>query len=660
MVNSKEVLNQLCKEYEAGLLYKQGRVKDWQGTEDQYFGKIKKALKGQFNIPLPIMSGYIDTLLSKISDAPNNRFKPSAEADFRKARKIQAMWDAWKNSEDNDLDSKDLDAKKLAAMYGVGIFKVYGESDPKFRICVHVVDPLNFFVDPMGGRDLENSRYNGEDSIFKSKSMLIEGAKAGYYDRAAVARIVNGLTPNTTVENDNQYKNKQNRLAALGLSSMMSNFIAEGMSSFIEQGTTIDGVRHRAVWSYEKKEIILLKKLKEDFESDLWFYTSWATHPDIFNFWSKAPADDIRPVGETIRVLINQEVTNRNRRNLNMRAYDPEMFPNAADLEFRQDGLVATKNGISSVRPIADGIFQFETPELNGTLNLANYLDNMSGQKTGITPASQGVADETKVGIYEGNMQQVADRMGLYNKSYTKCYRGIGRRFVWAAKEHLNEKMAVRLIGEKGVEWDTLVAKEIDPNIEIIVESSVAELRMSELKKSKKTAALEKIQSNPKLMDNVNLTWLTEQMLLNGEFDDEAVRVALDKENDGNREILARASEAIEEIVEGKNPKLFRGANTAFQQKILDFALDNTDDDFELYQRLLEYIHKHDDIVVENMTRKALKQRSQAGMGLPPAGPQGQPPQQGGMNPMQDMNSQPQSSSAGSESATATVPEMAY
>jgi len=107
--------------------------------------------------------------------------------------------------------------------------------------------------------------------------------------------------------------------------------------------------------------------------------------------------------------------------------------------------------------------------------------------------------------------------------------------------------------------------------------------------------------------------------------DDESVRVALDTENDGNREVLARASEAIQDIVKGKKPKLFRGATTAFQQKIVDFAADNTDGDLELFNRLMEYSQAHDQLVMENMTRKAMKVRAQQGMGLPPPSQPAQP-----------------------------------
>lgn len=631
----KDAINRQCKhEYHSGLDYKQGRVKSWQAVEDLYFGKVKKTLKGRFNVPMPVMSGFVDTLMSKIDDPPILRYKHANEADLRVTKKVQAFYDAKSKAEDSDFDSKDLDVKKLAIFSGRGIFKAFAESEPKFRFHLFPTDHYDFYVSPQGGGNLENARFCGEDNIFKSKSELLEGAKAGIYDKKNVTLLINGLAENTIKDVDNRYQNKANRLSALGLSSTMHNFMGEGMQRFIESGTIVNGVRYYVLWNYETGLAIRCQPLKEVFESNLWWWTSWATHRDAFNFWSKAPAEDIRPVAEVINILANQELDNRQKRNWGMRAYNPEMFPNGAELEYRPGGLVAIKSGLAVTTEISKGVYNFETPELQGTINLVNWLDNFIGQKSGVTAATQGQSEDQKVGIYQGNVQQVADRLGLLNKSYVKCHAAIGRRFIWGAYEHLNKAEAVKLIGENGVEWDELKGNEVNPEMDIMVESGAAEMQMNEMKKVKRTEALREIASDPKMATSVNQKWRIEQILLNGEYTDEEVRVALDTENEGNREVLARASEAIQQIIEGKQPKLFRGATTGFQQKVLDFATDNTDGDFELFQELVAYSDAHDKIVMENMSRKALKARAQQGMGLPPAsGPNGEPPAQSPLAP---------------------------
>ena len=616
-MTKENIVAQCRREYDAGILFRQGRVKDWQANEDLYYGRVKKQLKNRFNVPMPVMSGFVDTLMSKIDEAPLIKFKPAEEADYRATKKVQSLWDTTSHSEDNDFSSKDLDMKKLACFYGRGIAKVYGESDPSFKFNMFVTDPYDFIVDPVGGGNLENARYAAEDNIFRSKSMLIAGANAGWYDKKNVMLLINGLAENVIKENDNHQQNKANRLTALGLTANMYNFMGEGTLRFIESGTIINGHRYYVLWNYETGLHIRCEEIKEVFESGLWWWASWATHRDPFNFWSKAPADDMRPIAETIKVLANQELDNRQKRNFGQRAYDPEMFPNGAELEYRPNGLVAVKAGSSKIQQIASGIYEFQTPQLDGTINLVNWLDNFAGQKSGVTAAAQGQADDAKVGIYQGNLQQVADRLGLYNKSYVKFHAAVGRRFVWAAHEHLNRPEAVKILGEAGYVWEELRKSEINPDVDILVESGSTEAQLSEIKQKKREAALVAISNNPKLAEKVNAKWLVEQHLTVGEFDDEAIRVAMDTQNDGNREVLAIASERIQEILEGKEAKLFRGANTAFQQKILDFALDNTDDDLAMFERLTAYSAAHDKIVMENMNRKALRVRAEQGMAIP-------------------------------------------
>lgn len=619
MDDNKAIVAQVKKEYENGLQFKQGRVKDWQANEDLYFGRVKKTLKGRFNVPIPIMSGFVDTLLSKIDEPPILRFTHGEEADYRTAQKVQAAYEIESRSEDADWESKDLDNKKLATIYGRAIFKTYGESSPKYKFNFLVTDPYDFYVDPMGGGDLEDSRYCGQDNIFRSKYDLIQKAKDGIYDKASVAMLVGGVMPeNTVLNNDNANNNKSNRFSAIGLSNQMYNFAGDGMVKLIEAGTTWHGQRYYVLFNYETGLAVRCLPLKEMFKSNLWWWTSWATHRDSYNFWSKAPADDIRPVAETIKILANQELDNRQKKNWGQRAYDPAMFPNSSELAWRPDGLVRVKSGASQVAGgIGSGIYKFETPELNGTIDLVNWLDNISGQKSGITADAQGQSDQQKVGIYYGNLQQVADRLGLYNKSYAKCHAAIGRRYVWSLFEHLTKPMAVKLIGEKGVEWDTLVRKEVNPELNIVVEGGTAQVQADEVKKKQQVEALTSIQQDPNTKGIVNQKWLVETKLRSSGFSDEDIRAAFDTDNYADRELLAEASEAIQEIIAGKQPKLNRGATTGFQQKILDFATDNTDGDLDLFNRLIAYSAAHDEIVQENMGRRAMKMRSMQGMGLP-------------------------------------------
>lgn len=619
MVNAdlrSKIVAQAKAEYLAGLQFKQGRVPAWQASEDAYYGKVKKAPKGRFNVPIPIIPGFVDTLLAKVDDPPGLNFSYPEEADLRRAQKVQSMYEQDSTSEDEDWESIDLDGKKMAVMTGRAINKSFGESDPKYRFNLGVVDTYDFICDPMGGGHLENHRFVGEDNIFKSKAQLEAGVKSGIYIASEVLKITFNTPTQQNVDNDNTYQNKASRFAALGLDSRSHNFAGQALYKFIEWGTTYDGTRYYLLFDPSSGACVRCEPLKEIFKSGLWWFTSWATNRDKFNFWSKAPVDDIRPVAEVIRLLVCQELDNRQKKNWGMRAYDPEIFENPADLEYSPDGLVRVKAGTSKITQIDRGIYQFQTPELGGTINLVQWMDNFLGQKSGITPDSQGSAVEDKVGIYYGNLQQVADRIGLYNKSYRKCWAAIGRRYAWALHEHLKEDTAVKIIGNNGIEWDELNGKEVNPDIDIRVVGGNAELQQNQVKAKKRQDALALINADPEMRKEVGTKWRVEQLLRFGDYDDEEIRVALDTQNYGKRAELAKAAEDIQAIIRGDRPKLYRGATTAYIQKITDFATDSTDEDMQLFKRLMAFAEAHIPIAQKNMARQAVQVN--AAKGIPP------------------------------------------
>ena len=646
-----QITRQCIEEYKTSMMFKQGRVKDWHDTEDQYAGKVKKTLKSRFNAPLPIMSGFEHTLLSKIDEPPTLKFKTDQEAEEKAVKKTQAFYERISTKDDNDWELVDLDGKKQAIKYGRAIYSAYGESDPKFNFNLSLVDIYDFGFDPRGGADLEKHRFLNEDNIFLDKRDLMDGVKAGLYERERVQNILTG-EPAKTTDNDNIYLNKQNRLASLGLDGKSFDYAGQSQYKFVRGFTTWNGYRFYNLFNVETAECIRCVPLEEMFESGLWPYTSWAPYRDPFIFLSLAPADEIRPVAEIMRVLANQELDNRNKKNYGMRAYDPEMFPEPAQLEWRPDGLVAVKAGSSKIQQIQNGIYEFQTPNFTGTIDIVNWLDDMIGKKTGVTADAQGSSSEDKVGIYLGNIQQVADRLGLQNKYYRKCWTAIGRRFLHAVDEHLNEAQAVKLVGEQGVEWDELRKREVSTEWGIEAVGGTAEQQASILKSKQQVETISSISVNPTEAAVVSPRWLVEQKLRAAGFEEIDIRMAFDTQNDGNREILVEAAQAIEDILAGKEVKQNRGANTAFVQKIMDYAFDQ-DVKTDQFENLIAYAEAHLPIAAENMARKAVQINAQRGM-APTQTPQPPATEQLYGEPQPVSNS----AAAGSQELTPSVPTI--
>lgn len=622
-IDKQKLVGQLRKEYDAGLDYRLRRETAWKTAEDQYFNRVTKSLKQRYNVPVPIVPGFVETLLSKIDNPPALKFEGREEADYKATLKTNSFYQTESSAQDHDWDLLDLDGKKQAIIYGRAIAKYYAESDPEYKSNLEIVDVYDFIADPIGGGNLENHRFAMQDNIFRSKSELKKAVASGRYMKSEVEKIINATAESVIVDNDNKYRSKQSRFMALGLDGFTYNYAGQSLYKFVEAVTHWEGERYYALFNYETGIIIRCELLKDVFKSNLFPWVSWATHRDIFNFWSKSPLDDILPLADMVKTLVNQELDNRQKTNWGMRAYDPEVFKDPSKLEWRPDGLVAMTSGTSRTQRIDQAIYQFQTPELQGTINLVQWVDGILGQKSGITADTQGQSKEDKVGIYYGNMQAVAERFGLYNKSYSKFWSAVGRRYLWGLFEHLRSPQAVEIIGEKGNEWDEIVRMEVSPYWNIKVEGGNAQMAADEVKKQKRAEAFTSL--TPAELAVVSPKKLAEQRFRNAEMPEDEIKDMFDTQGDADKELMSEASMAIQEIIKHQKPKLNRGATPAFAQKILDYATDNTDGNDPLFNALMAYAMAHKQIIAENMARKGMFMRAQQGvpMGAPTA-PMGQ------------------------------------
>lgn len=620
----KKLADKLAKiavqQIETSVRFKQKRMDEIKMNEDLYHGQSLPRLRGRFNVPLPTMAGYIDTLLSKIDEPPSLSFESDDPADFKATKKVTAL--AQKELKRRLLrwESKDINQKKMAAFSGVGLGEFYSESDPEYQNYYNIVDYYDFIFEPMGGCYLEDHSFCGRMNLFKSDNDLERGVEDGRYDGKQVEMLISASGKDDKKKNEEIFKNKIHRYQLMGLDNDTYNYLGQTVFPLTWIGMEYKGERYLLTLDYRTGIWVRAVKLKDEFESGLWPWSSWQTHPDEFIFLTKSPADDIRPVAIAIDIIFNQALDNRQKRNFGQRAYDPSVFPNPEDLEWRPDGLVRA-NSFNGIRQIAGGIYEFQTPEVSGTIDMIQFMDAYSGRKTGITDAAQGETEEKKVGIFFGELQQVADRIGLYNKSYSSYHGDIGLRLLWGMKEHLDEKTAVRLIGTAGVETEELLKKEIKPEWDINVEGGQAEARANEVKRQRRSESLKEIINNQNLAVKLNPDKTIRELLLNGEWTEEEVNQFLDTTDSANAELMGEADKAIQDIIDGKEPKQNRGATAAFIKHIVDYATDTTfseepNEDVEVFQKIVAYAESHFPIAEQNMVRKARQMKMQMAINM--------------------------------------------
>ena len=626
----KEVIAIAQKQVDSCLAFRQPRFDQIKRSEDMYLGKTKPALKGRFNIPLPILEGFVETLMSKIDDTVKITFKKGRESVLKAAKKVSAAWDKDSAPDRGDFNGADLDAKKLAIFSGFGALGLIPQANP-YKQTLSAIDYHDLIFEPLGGRDLEKHAFKGKLNVFKSREELKLGVKEGIYNKGAVAKMINAVPEKDTKEYEDEQKNKINRFEALGLNPEMYSYIGGDTYNFTELVTRFQGEDYYLLFERKTGKWVRFELLKEMFHSGLSPYIVWHTSRSPVNFLCRAPADGIRPVAEAMRILINQNFDNIQKRNWDQILVNAKKVVNFGELQYRPNGIIRIK--LKDNETMANAYEKMQTPDSSTiTINLVQWLNNFIGEKTGITPASQGNADEERVGIYYGNIQQVADRLGMTNKFYKQAHIEIGKRYKPNLVQFMPpRKFMVKFIGLKGVQEEELTREEAGENLEVNVVSESAEAQVSEVKQRKRDTSLIMIQGDERLRLQIGDKWLTEEILRNGEYSEEDIKVAMEQGEGANTELMSEAAKAIEEIVAGEEPsiKLNRGANLAFIKKIVTYAYDEESLSDNIFVKLIEYAVKHLEAAQQNELRQRSLQAQQP-QGQPigqPTQPTGQPEQ---------------------------------
>ena len=628
-----KIAQQCVKQIETAFQFKQPRMEEVLINEDLYHGQALPRLRGRFSVPLPTMGGYVDTLLSKQDEEPTLTYNnPDDKADAKAVELATKVSRKVLRHRRMRWRSKDRNQKKLAAFSGVGIGEFFTESDPEYRNVYNILDHYDFGSEPTGGERLDDHNYCGRINLFKNEDDLTELAESNFYNPKQVEKLLNSTDDDGKKKNKELFKNKVERFQRFGLDVESHDFMGDSIFSLAWWGTTYKGKRYLVTLDYQTGTWLRVVPVEDvTADEEMWPWDAWHSHPDEFNFWSKSPCDDLRPVAIAIDIIFNQALDNRQKRNFGMRAYDPAIFPNPEELEWRPDGIVeATVSG--SVKQIGQGIYEFDTPEVGGTVDMIEFMDGYTGRKTGITDAAQGESDEKKVGIFFGELQQVADRLGLYNKAYSEYHESIGVRLLIGMREHLDEETATDMLGLDGVEVEEVFLDKIKEEWDVEVSGGQAEFRANAVKKQKREETLAKILGSKMLAPRVNAEWAIRQLLLNGEWEEDDITEALDLADTASIEMIGEAEDAMQRLIAGEEVPINRGANIAFVKHIFRFAQKTTFDtdpekDLEMYKTLIDYAERHIPIAQQNMILLARdlnmqKRLTDAGIG---AGDEGAP-----------------------------------
>lgn len=612
-----EVVNVVLKQLQQSWIFKQPRIKRIRDYRRLYNSQTLPKLRSQFNVPLPIFAGMIDTLQADLDDKLIIEYHEQDPADWKACQKANSALHQVSegSSPETQWDQKHVEYRfeKIITGRATYAFSAHQDKDGKFETDLEVVPFEDFFFEPMGGPYLERHLFAGRQNVQRTRWELEEGAKNGYYDADQVRQLVENGGGGSEWKRTNVWDGLNydvaNHFRPLGLNPEGYNYVGEEVYSLVEWVLEFKGIRWYMLLEPYTGTWVKFCKNSELRSSDRYPFISSASHKDSKNFASKSFADDLYPVADSIITLFNQDLTNRSKRNLNAKAYDRQMFKDVQKLDeaqYRPDALVPvdTMNG---TRKIKDGIFAFETPAISGTIDLIDWLSTDTGKNLGVTDMQQGASQPVskKVGVMYAEMAQISKRLAFKSKPFLEMGKQLGNLFFTALQDFMKYPMSVEMLGEKGVEWDLLTRRDLllNKDFKISVTSQMERNNENDFKSSKRQKALELTAQS----QNINPKVRDEMILRDAGFAEHDIALLMDTNADTDKETIAEAAMSIQEIIlRNKKPKINWNADRFFVKRILDFAKKHRDTlSDSKFKMLVEYADAHIEIAEENVAEEA-------------------------------------------------------
>lgn len=615
---AEKALYKASRQLMASSDFKKPRLAKIEKFWNLYNGNVTKKIRQLFNIPIPVFPGMIDTLNSEYDTPIQLKFGEGDAADYFKVKKINGAFqmEIASTAENTKWDSKLRTARTHAIMQGVAIARYDVYSDPEYMSELSNVRLKDFHFQPRGGSNLEKHLFNGQEGVEKTKDELMKGVKSGIYNKRQVKMLLSRASESDYLPNDNlDWGEKLERFKPLGLNPDNSSYVGEPIFKFVDWILRIDGVRYYICFDPWTMTWIRFEKWKDICSSGLYPWVSFATHEDDENFLSKAFADDLYAAADAIIGMFNQEMTNREKKNNNPKAFDKDMFTDVRRLDevmHRPDGLIAadTKGGS---RRIAEGIYEFKVAELSGTVNLIDWVSDSLGKNTGANDIAMGNEqnNQKKASVVFAEQKSVSKRIGWRSAPFQQMMSNLGKRYLWGLKDHMPSEMAIKILGPNGWDWDQITRLDLDTtkDVDILILSTDKQMIDNEMKAQKRKEALIAVGGDQSLAMIANPQWRLEEILRTAEYDDVAIAVAMDTKNFTDKKALAHAAESIQLILQGKTPQQWFGATISFIEKIIDYAVDHRGTLEDKYQTLIDFAVSHEEIVKSNIERQVMQEQ---------------------------------------------------
>lgn len=609
LVTDKSTLDKLSAQFkkhiETSRRHKLPRLNSWRRVDDMLANRKIEFADTTVHVPLGKANGFMKTWLSKIDNPLTFKYVRGEMADTTKAKRMNAI-----REKDQNLGRwnwKDLMGKIQAGSYGRTIY-FYTARSPKgiYESELSMIDAFRYHIDTRaGGEDKEKARWMGWGGVEFARDELEEMVKNGEAIKENVDTLLTGTGNTQKISVEDRYI--QNRYLSINSTGRPQDAYDDDVFKFHRWFETIGSQRYVMLIT-EEGNIIQAYKIEDMWESGLYPVWTWAPNPSPTEFWTLGELEYQMYIFVAQEASISQMLENSDKVNKPQRAVSVDRIKNLAQVKYRRDSYIEV-DGDTDVRL---AIQDMPVPSINTPLAVYDKLDQIQATESGVTPAMKGISDEEKVGIYEGNLQQIGDRFGLLNKCYAEGYWHFAQLHKHGVMENLTKAMAVTMIGTDGLQYEEKITKrdvKVKKDYDILVESSNAEAQSNNVDKKNKITFL----SGYKGDQIVNAKVAFEYGAETAGFSDDEIKRLLDTSEYATSQIIADANEIFQKLLVGEADE-YDGANTTFLNELLKLYWGNRSDiDAQQSMRIEAYIEKHVPIVEQNMARNLLGKLSEQG-----------------------------------------------
>ena len=438
-----EQMLKLQKEKEAGVELQKRKHEDWDDNYLLYRNKVKtNRLTQRQAVNIPLMKETIKTLLSKIDETPEIKWKELG-GDQQKEIYYQEIWN--KHFQDNNLELIDILDKKNVLLNGLSIKKL---NIGKEGIEATVLDTYDILLDPlMSVWDLESARFIIHRNIFRSiRDILADDrySKEGKDDLKIWADSPAGITQSG--KNKEEWEDKMERLRAMGVENKDFPYFAGGdrIINITEHFTKVweDKKFVKRVVVYAEDSIELSNNtLKDLIGVDFWPFVYWSEDPETNDVYPDSVADLVRTPNKVLNIWFSQLIENRTLKNFQMhwflpaQNYSPQTYTPGP--------------GVMLPAPPGDDINKVikpvEVSGLDDTLEAIQQVINIVERGTGATAIEKGQGEQGQqtLGEVQILVGKAAERTVGMSKFYRLAWTEYARK--WNDLMHANAPKLIKL-----------------------------------------------------------------------------------------------------------------------------------------------------------------------------------------------------------------------